>query len=104
MASVSRCDDFGTGYSNLSLLKRFPIDYVKIDRTFVRDIMTDPMDAGICSAIISMAHNLGMEVIAEGVETTAQAQFLRDRGCDQLQGYLLGRPQPADRIEFALSV
>lgn len=89
-------DDFGTGYSSLSFVKQFPIDYLKIDRSFVNDITTDPSDAAICNTIITMAHNLGLLVVAEGVETEAQATFLREHGCDILQGFLISKPLPAD--------
>jgi diguanylate cyclase (GGDEF)-like protein/PAS domain S-box-containing protein len=85
-------DDFGTGYSSLSYLKRFPIDRLKIDQAFVRDITTDPDDASIVSTIIAMAHNLKMGVVAEGVETVEQEQYLRDSNCEVMQGYLYSRP------------
>jgi len=85
-------DDFGTGYSSLSYLRRFTIDRVKIDRTFVAELTENPDDAALTSAIIAMAHGLRLEVVAEGVETRHQALFLRQRGCDELQGYLFGRP------------
>jgi len=92
-------DDFGTGYSSLSYLKRFPIDYIKIDRAFVSDVMSNRIDADIVRAIIALARALEVEVIAEGVETPMQRQFLKDHQCDYAQGFLLSRPSPAAEIE-----
>jgi EAL domain-containing protein (putative c-di-GMP-specific phosphodiesterase class I) len=91
-------DDFGTGYSSLSYLKRFPIDKLKIDQSFVRDHREGVNDDGIVMAIIGMGHGLNLKVIAEGVETQAQADFLKRKGCDEVQGYFYGKPMEGKEL------
>ena len=95
-------DDFGTGYSSLSYLKKFPLDTLKIDQSFIHDIMLNQEDASLVKAIISMAHSLGMDVVAEGVEQQEQMEFLAKHGCDTIQGYLFSRALPADKVEELL--
>jgi EAL domain-containing protein (putative c-di-GMP-specific phosphodiesterase class I) len=96
-------DDFGTGYSSLAYVKRFPVDVLKIDRSFVADIITNPSNAAITTAIIDMAHSLNVKVIAEGVETAEQCAFLHARGCDEIQGYYFSEPLSAKEISAILA-
>jgi EAL domain-containing protein (putative c-di-GMP-specific phosphodiesterase class I) len=92
-------DDFGTGYSSLSYLKRFPLDYIKIDRAFIADVMSNKIDADIVRTIIALADALEVEVVAEGVEDAAQRQFLKEQHCHIIQGFLLSKAVPAPEIE-----
>ncbi|WP_163103359.1 EAL domain-containing protein [Peribacillus alkalitolerans] len=91
--------DFGTGYSSLSYLKQFPLDKLKIDQSFIREVLTDQKSEAIITTIVLLAHSLGLEVVAEGVETEEQANFLRLLKCEKAQGYLFSRPLPSQQIE-----
>jgi len=99
MGVLVSVDDFGTGYSSMSYLRRFPIDKLKIDRVFINEIASRPEDASIVRAIVSLAHSLNLKVVAEGVETLAQLDFLKTAGCDEYQGYHYSRPLPADQFQ-----
>jgi diguanylate cyclase (GGDEF)-like protein len=99
MGVLVSVDDFGTGYSSMSYLRRFPIDKLKIDRIFINEIASRPEDASIVRAIVSLAHSLNLKVVAEGVETPAQLDFLKTAGCDEYQGYHYSRPLPADQFQ-----
>ena len=92
-------DDFGSGYSSLNYLKRLPVDVLKIDRSFIQDIETDPSDSAIVSGIVALAETLNMEIVAEGVETEGQRAILKKLGCNSFQGYLVAKPKPADKFE-----
>jgi EAL domain-containing protein (putative c-di-GMP-specific phosphodiesterase class I) len=92
-------DDFGTGFSSMSYLRHLPLSSIKLDRAFVRDVDRDERNASICSALLMLGHSLGLVMIAEGVERPEELEWLRRHGCDQVQGFLLGRPQP---LELAL--
>jgi diguanylate cyclase len=96
-------DDFGTGFSALGQLRRFPIDVIKVDRSFVQGIENDPRDAAITANVVRLAHSMGILAIAEGIETDRQLASAREYGCDQAQGYLFGRPIPAHEMNDVLA-
>ena len=99
MGVLVSVDDFGTGYSSMSYLRRFPIDKLKIDRGFINEVMSRPEDASIVRAIVSLAHSLNLKVVAEGVESTEQLEFLKTLGCDQYQGFHFSPALPAAQFE-----
>jgi EAL domain-containing protein (putative c-di-GMP-specific phosphodiesterase class I) len=97
-------DDFGTGYSSLTYLKRFPVEAIKVDRSFVSGLGIDTEDTTIVEAVVKLGHSLGLQVVAEGVETPLQLSRLREIGCERAQGYLFGRPRPSELVEAEYSL
>jgi EAL domain-containing protein (putative c-di-GMP-specific phosphodiesterase class I) len=95
-------DDFGTGFSSVSVLRHFPVDSLKIDTSFVRDLVLDPNDAAIATAVVALAKSMGLTVVAEGVENPAQLEFLRDQGCEMWQGYLCCPPVQESEVRSIL--